>query len=156
MIRRLSRASDYKGLWLVTSAAVAVFDGQRGRRAAVRCLATVGLTSALADLVAKHAFQRQRPEEASVPQDRVARRPSSSSFPSSHTASAVAFATAFGHEYPILGMPINALAAAVGYSRVHTGVHYASDVVAGAVIGSSTASLIGALFDRFDRRRETS
>jgi undecaprenyl-diphosphatase len=48
-------------------------------------------------------------------------------------------------------MPVNALAAAVGYSRVHTGVHYASDVVAGAVIGSSTASLTGALFDRVDR-----
>jgi undecaprenyl-diphosphatase len=114
------------------------------------------VTSVLADLVAKHAFQRQRPEETSVPQDRVARRPSSSSFPSSHTASAVAFASAFGRQYPILGMPINALAAAVGYSRVHTGVHYASDVVAGAVIGSSTASVTDALFDRFDRRREKS
>ena len=151
IIRGLARASDYKGLWLATSAVAAVVDGQRGRRVAVRCLATVGVASVVADLVAKRTFQRQRPEETSVSQDRAARRPTSSSFPSSHTASAVAFATVFAREYPILGMPVNALAAAVGYSRVHTGVHYASDVVAGAVIGSSTASLTGALFDRVDR-----
>ena len=154
IIRRLSRASDYKGLWLTTSTVVAVVDGQRGRRAAVRCLATVGVASVVADVVAKRAVRRQRPEDASVPQDRVARRPTSSSFPSSHTASAVAFAAAFAREYPIFGMPINALAAAVGYSRVHTGVHYASDVMAGAVLGSSTASLTNALFDRVDRWRQ--
>ena len=117
IIRRLSRASDYKGLWLATSAVVAVFDGRRGRQAAVRCLATVGVTSVAADQVAKLAFPRQRPDAASVPQDRVARRPTSSSFPSGHTASAFAFATAFGREYPLLGLPINALAAAVGYTR---------------------------------------
>ena len=152
IIRRLSRASDYKGLWLATSALVAVFDGQRGRQAAVRCLATVGVTSVAADLVAKLAFPRQRPEAALVPEDRVARRPTSSSFPSGHTASAFAFATAFGREYPLLGLPISALAAAVGYTRVHTGVHYPSDVVAGAVIGSSTASLTAALLDRVCRR----
>ncbi len=152
IIRRLSRASDYKGLWLATSAVVAVFDGRRGRQAAVRCLATVGVTSVAADQVAKLAFPRQRPDAASVPQDRVARRPTSSSFPSGHTASAFAFATAFGREYPLLGLPINALAAAVGYTRVHTGVHYPSDVVAGAVIGSGTASLTGALLDRLGRR----
>jgi membrane-associated phospholipid phosphatase len=154
IVRRLSRASDYKGLWLATSAIVAVFDGRRGRRAAVRCLATVGVTSVATDVVAKLVFSRRRPEAASVPKDRVARRPTSSSFPSGHTASAFAFATAFEREYPLLGLPISALAAAVGYTRVHTGVHYPSDVIAGAVIGSSTASLNGALLDRVGRRHQ--
>jgi membrane-associated phospholipid phosphatase len=154
IVRRLSRASDYKGLWLATSAIVAVIDGRRGRRAAVRCLATVGVTSVATDVVAKLVFSRRRPEAASVPKDRVARRPTSSSFPSGHTASAFAFATAFEREYPLLGLPVSALAAAVGYTRVHTGVHYPSDVIAGAVIGSSTASLNGALLDRVGRRHQ--
>ncbi len=150
-IRRLSRASDYKGLWLATSAVMSAFDGRRGRQAAFRCLASVGVTSVMADYVAKVAFKRARPAASSVPQERVGRRPTSSSFPSGHTASAFAFATAFGREYPLLQLPITALAAAVGYSRVHTGVHYPSDVLAGAVIGSGTAALTGALLDRLRR-----
>jgi undecaprenyl-diphosphatase len=152
VIRRLSRASDYKGLWFATSAVVAAVDGRRGRRAAVQCLATVGATSVVADLVAKLVFPRSRPDSASVPRDRTARRPTSSSFPSGHTACAIAFATAFRRQYPILGLPVSALATAVGYSRIHTGVHYPSDVIAGALVGAGVASLTAPLFDLADRR----
>jgi undecaprenyl-diphosphatase len=148
IFRRLSRASDYKALWIATSAAVALFDGQRGRRAAVRCLATVGATSVLADLIAKLVFPRPRPDATSLPPERAARRPTSSSFPSGHAASAFAFATAFTQVYPLLGLPVSALAAAVSYARIHTGVHYPSDVVAGALMGAGVASLTGPLFDR--------
>jgi membrane-associated phospholipid phosphatase len=154
IIRRLSRASDHKGLWLATSAAMIALDGRRGRQAALRCLASVGVTSVVADYLTKLVFTRARPPASSVPQDRVAHRPTSSSFPSGHTASAFAFATAFGREYPLLQLPITALATAVGYSRVHTGVHYPSDVLAGAVIGSGTAALTGALLDRVCRLGE--
>ena len=154
IIRRFSRASDYKGLWLATSAVISVFDGRRGRQAAFRCLVSVGVTSVIADYVAKFAFQRARPAASLTPQERVGRRPTSSSFPSGHTASAFAFATTFGREYPLLQLPITALAAAVGYSRVHTGVHYPSDVLAGAVIGSGTAALTGVLLDRWRRPGE--
>ncbi len=151
VIRRLSRASDYKALWLASSAAVAVFDGRRGRRAAVRCLVAIGATSVLVDLVGKFAFPRERPNEAPVPPDRIARRPTSSSFPSGHAATASAFATAFRREYPLLGLPVSALAAVVSYGRVHTGVHYPSDVIAGALVGSGVASLTGPLVDRAGR-----
>ena len=50
--------------------------------------------------------------------------PRSTSFPSGHSASAFAFATAVGDELPLAWLPLHALAAAVTYSRVHTGVHY--------------------------------
>ena len=147
IFRHLSRASDYKALWIATSAAVALLDGQRGRRAAVRCLTTVGATSVMADLVAKLAFPRPRPDATSLPPERAARRPTSSSFPSGHAASAFAFATAFSQVYPVLGLPVSALASAVSYARIHTGVHYPSDVVAGALMGAGVASLTGPLFD---------
>jgi len=65
------------------------------------------------------------------------RMPTSRSFPSGHSAAAFAFATGVGHVSPAAGVPLRALAALVAYSRVHTGVHYPGDVVAGALIGST-------------------
>ena len=50
-----------------------------------------------------------------------------------------AFATGVGHVLPQAAAPLRALATIVAYSRVHTGVHYPSDVVAGALIGSALA-----------------
>jgi membrane-associated phospholipid phosphatase len=72
--------------------------------------------------------------------------PGSRSFPSGHTAAAVAFAIGAGRELPHARLPLEALAALVGYSRVHTGVHYPGDVLAGALLGATIAEVVaGAL-----------
>ena len=68
--------------------------------------------------------------------------------PSGHTAAAVAFASGASRALPALGLPLHALAALVGYSRVHTGVHYPGDVVAGAVLGAVLAELTTARLAR--------
>lgn len=67
--------------------------------------------------------------------------PGSRSFPSGHTAAAVAFARGVGRQLPQARLPLEALAALVGYSRVHTGVHYPGDVVAGALLGAAIADV---------------
>ena len=53
-------------------------------------------------------------------------------------------------------MPIRLLAAAVAYSRVHTGVHYPGDVVIGSVTGAGTAAMVAAVADRVGRARAAS
>ena len=63
--------------------------------------------------------------------------PRSALVPSGHTAAAVAFATGSARVMPGAGVPLHVLAALVGYSRVHTGVHYPGDVLAGALLGAT-------------------
>jgi membrane-associated phospholipid phosphatase len=148
-MRRLTRAADSSSIWFGTAAAVALLGGSRGRRAAVRGLASLGIASAFANLVAKPLTVRSRPqrEELEVLANRHVPMPRSSSFPSGHTASAFAFATGAGNAQPLLSAPLRALATLVGYSRVHTGVHYPADVLVGAFIGVSAAELAGRVLD---------
>ena len=54
---------------------------------------------------------------------------------------------------PALGLPLGAAAAAVGYSRVHSGVHYPGDVVAGAVVGTSVGGIVAWIGRRLAARR---
>jgi membrane-associated phospholipid phosphatase len=68
--------------------------------------------------------------------------------PSGHAASAFAFAAGVASEAPVPGGLLIALAALVAYSRVHTGVHYPSDVVAGAVIGAGVSPIAAAAAKR--------
>ncbi len=69
--------------------------------------------------------------------------PTSASFPSGHSASAAAFATSVATENLPLGAAVGVLAGAVGISRVGSGAHFPSDVVAGFALGTGIA-LLGA------------
>lgn len=148
--RRLSRAADHSKLWLASAALLATAGGADGRRAATNGLASVGLTSAVVNLVLKPLGRRRRPDRDThhVPVARQVAMPRSTSFPSGHAASAFAFTTGVSAASPATGIPLSALAALVAYSRVHTGVHYPLDVVAGSVSGVSLAPLAVAALER--------
>jgi membrane-associated phospholipid phosphatase len=75
--------------------------------------------------------------------------PTSSSFPSGHSASAFAFAAGVGHELPIVAVPLHVAAGLVAYSRVHGGVHYPGDVVVGSLLGTALAQITSRAIDRY-------
>jgi membrane-associated phospholipid phosphatase len=149
-VRRLSNAADHSLLWLGIAGGIAVAGGPTGRRAAVRGLVALGVSSALVNVGMKSVYARRRPDRARavVPGRRQVVMPSSASFPSGHSASAFAFAAAIGGDLPWLALGLHLLAGAVAYSRVHTGVHYPGDTVIGAIIGASTAHTVTSILDR--------
>jgi undecaprenyl-diphosphatase len=156
-LRRLSGLANHSKLWVGVAAALFAFGGPTARRAAATGLAAVGVNSAVVNLPMKLVSRRERPDRdaAGVPDGRRVQMPTSTSFPSGHSASAFAFAGAVGGSMPVIGAPLRGLAAAVAYSRVHTGVHYPGDVIVGslvgATIGEATVRAARALRRRHDR-----
>jgi membrane-associated phospholipid phosphatase len=93
-------------------------------------------------LILKYSVNRDRPF-VTYPDIIQKSKAGSPSFPSGHTSSAFATATSLSMAYPkwYIIAPSYAWAGTVGYSRMHLGVHYPSDVLAGALIGSGCAYL---------------
>jgi undecaprenyl-diphosphatase len=130
--RALSWAGEHGALWLAAGLTAAAVDAPR-RTAWLRGTAlTAG--AHVVSMGVKRVVRRPRPAHV-VPLVRTAGR---HSFPSSHATSAAAAAVAFG----ALGLhAVWPLAAAVCVSRLVVGVHYPSDVAAGAALGALTARL---------------
>lgn len=138
----LTSSADHGLLWAGIGAALATSGGGR-RRAAMRGMASLAVASATANLPAKLAARRDRPQLHPVPLPRqLLRQPTSTSFPSGHSASAAAFAIGVAMEQPWLAPPVGLLAAGVAYGRVHTGVHYPGDVLAGITLGAASALVV--------------
>ncbi|WP_461080046.1 phosphatase PAP2 family protein [Streptomyces deserti] len=130
--RALSWAGEHAALWIAAGLTGAAVDGAR-RGAWLRGTAlTAG--AHLASMGVKRIVRRPRPAHVE-PLVRTAGR---HSFPSSHATSAAAAAVAFG---TLGAYAVPPLAAAMCLSRLVVGVHYPSDVAAGAALGALTARL---------------
>jgi membrane-associated phospholipid phosphatase len=139
---RLGEAANYSRLWLAVAVVLMLTGSRSARRGAVQGLLSVTLASATTNVLAKGLARRSRPDAQDLPAMRRLRRaPVTTSFPSGHAASAAAFAVGVAMEAPALAVPLGGLAAGVAVSRVAVGVHYPSDVAAGAIVGVAAAFL---------------
>jgi len=111
---------------------------QKGLYIAETLVASTFITTAL-----KVTIKRPRPFKAD-PYIVQASSGGSTSFPSGHTSEAFATATSLYMAYPkwYVAAPAFTWASLVGYSRMYLGVHYPSDVLAGAVVGAGSAWLM--------------
>jgi diacylglycerol kinase family enzyme/membrane-associated phospholipid phosphatase len=146
VLPRLSRSANRGLLWFAVAGGLATVAGRPGRRAALRGIGSLALASATVNTIGKQAVRRARPLRDAVPAvRRLRRQPLSTSFPSGHAASAAAFATAVALESPRLGAVVAPVAWSVAFSRIYTGVHYPSDVLAGVAIGMGAAFAVRGL-----------
>jgi diacylglycerol kinase family enzyme/membrane-associated phospholipid phosphatase len=138
-LRRLSTFANHGRLWMVLGVLLGVRKGPL-RRGAVRGLGSLAFSSFVVNAVLKRYFGRVRPDLENLQSHRRLRRePGSLSFPSGHSSSAAAFVTGVAMESPLAGAALAPLALGVSYSRVHVGVHYPGDVVAGLAVGGAVA-----------------
>jgi len=96
-------------------------------------------------LLLKNLIRRPRPADAVESLSAFIRPSDRFSFPSGHTAAAFVFAVSVVAFFPVWVPLVFALAIAIGLSRVLLGVHFPSDILAGAVLGSGAALLAFAL-----------
>jgi len=153
-LRRLSHFANFSKPWFLTAAGLALLGGPTGRRAAVTGVAAIGAASLLVNQPMKMLGDRRRPDRAThdVPAERWVSMPTSTSFPSGHSASALAFAVAVSDVVPAIRVPLGAVAGTVAFSRVYTGVHYPGDVIVGAVTGALLGRLVSRVGGRLARR----
>ncbi|MFD9541221.1 phosphatase PAP2 family protein [Streptomyces sp. NPDC060022] len=135
-------AAEHTKLWWAAAVAMAAVGGWRGRKAAAAGITAMAVAELLSNGVAKQLVERPRPPKEWIPHDDVEDRPDSSSFPSGHTAAAVAFTAAVAPSWPWAGAACTVPMTLVAFERVHSGAHYPSDVAAGAVIGLAAAALV--------------
>ncbi len=124
-------AGEWGAVWVAIGLAGALLDGERRARwlrAVPVAPAAVGL-----NYVVKIAVRRDRPRLRRLPP--LASAPSELSFPSAHATASLAAATAMGRVRPRARVPLYALAGAMCLTRPYLGMHYPSDVLAGAALG---------------------
>ncbi len=120
-------------LWLVMDYSVAI-------KLLPAMLAAFAIELAVQKLV-KHAIKRNRPFVKIAAVQNLIRPPDQFSFPSGHTASAFLVITILSSLYPQIELAGYFWASAVGFSRIYNGVHYPTDVLAGVVLGLTSAQI---------------
>jgi membrane-associated phospholipid phosphatase len=133
-IGRFSRLGEHAAVWIVVGLIGMAVDRPRRprwRRALGSVVGTYLLNTAI-----KGVFRRARPTLEDLPA--LIATPTALSFPSAHAASSFAAARAYSAMLP--AGPLYATALAMALSRVYLGVHYPTDIAAGAVLGTITGS----------------
>lgn len=130
-----TRLGEHGGLWFALAGAGAALD-ERRRPLFLRAVWSIAAAYGINQLI-KFLVRRRRPDLEDLPP--LVATGTQISYPSAHAATSFAGARALAGLLP--AAPLYAAAAAMALSRPYVGVHYPTDIVAGAALGAAVAEL---------------
>jgi membrane-associated phospholipid phosphatase len=159
-LSKFSKLGDQPELRVISAGLLAaglVIGNERMSRAGMRMLIAHELATAAKDFV-KNRIDRTRPRNARDRRQSKTRPGESTatertSFPSGHSAGAVAVAQAFAREFPEQRAPALAAAGLISLGQVPKRAHYPTDVAAGAILGAACEALVYAVWPAVGRSR---
>lgn len=148
ILKAISHIGDFGLVWIVLAVLFLVTASYR--LLGIKVLTALTLVLLLNNLLLKNLIDRQRPFEVISELSRLVAEPAGASFPSGHTAGAFAAGWLLYKYLPRrYGLPLLILGALMGFSRMYVGVHYPSDVLAGAVVGCLCGWLADLLITKY-------
>ena len=141
--RMISKSGENGYLWFGIGLAGAVLDGSRRKQWLAAAL--IGPLAIGFNFLVKLVARRPRPKLDGLPP--IGNAPSSLSFPSAHATASFAAATAMSRLAPELKLALFGAAAVMAVTRPYLGMHYPSDVVAGAILGTAVGTVAGNLLE---------
>ena len=146
-------AGSYGQLWVIVAVLLLVF--KKTRKAGASVLLAYLMVFLLGQIVLKHLVSRPRPCQIDQAFAMLVARPSSSSFPSTHSAWAFGAATAIFLRRRWAGIAAFVVAALIAFSRMYMFLHFPTDVLFGTALGIALGVLanwiIGRTWERFEK-----
>ena len=112
------------------------------RNVGVKIILALLLSGFLGEVLIKHIVARVRPSKFLLQEEMLIKEPITYSFPSGHTSSSFAASCMLASCFGIISTPAFVLAFLIGFSRVYLRVHYLTDVLVGAILGSFCSLLV--------------
>lgn len=153
VMKGITMLGDMGAVWILISIGLCL--SKRWRKTGVTGMCAVGLSVMVNNVFLKHLVARARPFDVIQNLVPLITKPTDYSFPSGHTACSFAVAFLLFRKLPKkYGIPCLILATLIGFSRIYLGVHYLSDVIAGAVSGIVLSYAADYLVEAAEQRRE--
>lgn len=144
-------AGSYGQLWIIVGAVLLIF--KKTRKTGVAVLISYVLVFLLGQLILKNLFDRPRPCHIDQTFKLLVERPTSSSFPSTHSAWAFAAATAVFMKFRKAGIAAFAVASIIAFSRLYMFLHFPTDVLTGILFGIAVGIASVKLLDFIEKKR---
>lgn len=141
---------SYGEIWLI--AAAVMLTNRKTRRCAYTMLLSYLLVFGIGQFALKDLVARVRPCNIDTAVALLVERPTSYSFPSTHTAWAFAAATSVFLHHKKAGIAVLAVAALIAFSRLYLFVHFPTDVLGGIVLGVLAALVAKALVSFIEKK----